>query len=342
MAPSTRKALSSNEKEIILAHHKEKKSVTEISNIVKRSKSVVHRVINKYKQTNSLEAKPKTGRPPKTSSREDRKIVSMSKKDRFATAASISREFSEETGNTISRKTVSRRLRSVGLHARVPASKPLISKKNQKARIDFATEHVIWTDAQWDAVHFSDESKFNVFGSDGNCYVRRRTGERLSLRCVKKTVKFGGGGVMVWGMISSTGVGPIIRLNGNMNAEVYKQLLQQHVVPNLRFSACQPAIFMQDNAPCHKAKKVMTFLEEEEVGVMNFPAQSPDLNPIENLWKIIGERAQKRNPQNQDHLWELLRAEWEGINSELCKKLIRSCGRRCSAVIKSKGMFTKY
>lgn len=78
---------------------------------------------------------------------------------------------------------------------------------------------------------------------------------------------------------------------------------------------------MQDNAPCHKAQKVMG-LFEEGISLMKWPAQSPKLNPIENVWKLIGERAQKRNLKNQDHLWELLKDEWKGITADFCKKLI--------------------
>lgn len=133
----------------------------------------------------------------------------------------------------MSRKTVARRLKNAGLHARIPALKPLISKRNQRARLEYTREHVVWTDAQWDTVHFSNKSNFTIFGSEGKIYVRRRTGERLSSQCVKKTIKFDGGSVMVWGMISSAGVGPIIRVHDNINAEIYKRLLQQHVVPRL-------------------------------------------------------------------------------------------------------------
>ena len=71
--------------------------------------------------------------------------------------------------------------------------KPLISKKNQKVRLDFATKYIVWTEEQWNMVPFSDESKFNLFGSDGKRFVRSTNEERLSPQCVKKTVKFGGG-----------------------------------------------------------------------------------------------------------------------------------------------------
>ena len=79
-------------------------------------------------------------------------------------------------------------------------------------------------------MHFSDESKFNLVISDGRQYVRRKR-DRLNPMCVKKAVKFGGGSVMVWGMFSSEGVGPLIRINGTVNAKVYWNILEQQVIP---------------------------------------------------------------------------------------------------------------
>ena len=336
-----RMRVSEREKELIIGHYMENNSMSLTATIVRRSKSVVGRVIKRYYEENSLAEKKKTGRPRKTTIREDREIVRMSMKDRFETAASISREFSKTSGKSISRDSVSRRLKDRGLYAMVPLSKPLVSKKNQKTRLAFAAKHVVWSEEQWNQVWFSDESKFNVFGSDGRVHVRRKTGERFSPNCVKTTVKFGGGSVMVWGMISSSGVGPLIRLHGKVNAEVYKQLLDQHVLP-VFYASSQNPVFMQDNAPCHKAKKVMDFLKANNVTTMEWPPQSPDLNPIENVWKLIGERTQKSNPKNQDHLWRLLSNEWNQITPLFCNNLIKSCNRRCAAVIERRGLFTKY
>ena len=137
-------------------------------------------------------------------------------------------------------------------------------------------------------VPFSDESKF-LFGSDGKKFVRRKNGECLSPQSVKKTVKFGGC-VMGCRMISSVGVAAIVHLHGNINASIYKELLRQHVLPHLHKGTVETPIFMQDNVPCHKAKIVLSFLEEEEIAVIDWLRQSPDMNPLENVWKIIGEK----------------------------------------------------
>ena len=256
MSKLSREAVSLGEKRIIISHHEEGKSIRAISRVVGRSVAVVHRIIDNFKNSGSLDAKPKTGRPRKTTPREDRMIVSICKKDRFKTASAIARELNESTNINVSRKTVSRRLVDCGFRAHVPACKPLITKKNKFARLQYAKEHVIWSTDQWEKVHFSDESKFNVFGSDGRQFVRRRIGERLSPKCVKKTVKHGGGSVMVWGSISTEGTGPLVRLHGKINSSAYKSILSKYAVPYMRACDAQPAIFMQDNAPCHTAKTV--------------------------------------------------------------------------------------
>ncbi len=106
----------------------------------------------------------------------------------------------------------------------------------------YATKHVVWNELKWSKVFFSDESKFNIFNSYGRIHVRRRSGERVSPQCAKKTVKFGGSSVMAWSVISASVVGFLVQLHGRVNAEVYKQLLDQHVIPYLRLAG-QNSIF---------------------------------------------------------------------------------------------------
>ena len=147
---------------------------------------------------------------------------------------------------------------------------------------------------------------------------------------------------MVWGSISAEGVGPLVRLEGSVHAGVYKALVEEHVLPVLRRAVNQPAIFQQDNAPCHKAKSVLDVFRREGVEVMDWPAQSPDLNPIENVWKILGQRSKARNPKTTEELWLALKKEWNLISVEEIQNLIASCSRRCQHVIKTKGLHTKY
>ena len=137
------------------------------------------------------------------------------------------------------------------------------------------------------------EVDVHVFASDSKQFVRRN-GESLNSNCIKKTVKYGGGSVTVFGMISWQGSSPPVRLNTKVNAAVYKNVLE-HVVPVLQNSGIETSVFMQDNTACHKAKLVMNYLADQGVEVMNWPAQSPDLNPTENFrTKSYGEKSRKR------------------------------------------------
>ena len=135
---------------------------------------------------------------------------------------------------------------------------------------------------------------------------------------------------------------PLVRLQTRVNAQIYKNIVQDHVVPIIQNSGFDRASFMQDNAPCHKAKVVMSYLSEQDFEIMDWPPQSNDLNPIENLWKTLGVKGMERNPTNTEDFWVKLQEEWSKISIEDCQKLIRSCSRRCAAVIASKGSFTKY
>ena len=131
------------------------------------------------------------------------------------------------------------------------------------------------------------------------------------------------GSVIVRGMIFSAGVGTIVGFHGNIKASVYWELLRLHALPHLHKRTVETPIFMHDNGLCHKAKTVMGFLEEG-IAVMKWPPHRSDMNPLDNVWKIIGEKAQNRNPQNIDDLWGFLKEEWESITVTFSKKLIGS------------------
>ena len=94
---------------------------------------------------------------------------------------------------------------------------------------------------------------------------------------------------------------------------------------------------MQDKAPCHTVKSVKTILSDEVVDVRELPDQSPDMNPIETVWKLLIERAKEKNPRNVEELWTNLKGELSKISVDECKTLIRSCSKGCQAVLKIKG-----
>uniref|UniRef100_A0A8R1DS15 HTH_Tnp_Tc3_2 domain-containing protein n=1 Tax=Caenorhabditis japonica TaxID=281687 RepID=A0A8R1DS15_CAEJA len=108
-------------------------------------------------------------------------------------------------------------LQVAGLHGQRPVKKPLVSLKKRKARVEWAKQHLSWGPREWANHIWSDESKFNLFGTDGIQWIRRPIGSRYAPQYQCQTVKYGGGSVMIWGCFSDTSMGSLKRIVGTMD-----------------------------------------------------------------------------------------------------------------------------
>jgi transposase len=267
----------------------------------------------------------------------------MSLNNRRLTAPDIRKSLSNDYGVDVTPRTIQNRLMEAGLYGRVARRKPLISEKNRIARLNWAKEHANWTIQQWECVLWSDESKFNLFGSDGQVLVRRRAGEAMNSACVVPTVKHGGGNIMVWASMSAYGPGPIRLVEGVMDQYQYRSILEETMLPAAQnLFADRRWIFQHDNDPKHTAKSVKQWIEDQDFHCLWWPAQSPDLNPIEHLWQDVDLPVKNFRPSNKEELFRVVNDAWRGILSSRCRNLVQSMGRRCKAVIDAKGGPTKY
>ena len=234
----------------------------------------------------------------------------------------------------------------MGMKAVVKKKRPLLSQRHRRERLDFAISHKDWTVEDWKHVVWSDETKINCLGSDGRKWAWKKAGEGLSDRTVAGTVKFGGGSLMMWGCMMWEGVGYGCKIDGRMDAELYTQILEDELQQSLEYYGKEVAdiIFQQDNDPKHKSKKATQWFEDHQYNVMIWPAQSPDLNPIEHLWTHLKKKLAEyeQPPKGILELWERAEAEWNKIDKEVCQNLIESMPRRIEAVIGAKGGYTKY
>lgn len=305
-------------------------------------RSIVSRTIKNFNTRGSIVPLKNPGRPRKTTKKMDRRIIRLSMDNPFMSSTKILSEIKETGECHVSTRTIRRRLVDNNLFSRRPAKKPLLSKKNIRARLEFAATHAEWSTEKWKNVLFSDESKFNLFRSDGVCHVRRPKDERLNPKYVCPTVKHGGGSVMVWGCFSSHGMGPLHRIEGIMDKFVYKNILENVMEPYAEEFMPITYEFQQDNDPKHTSKLVKKWFRDNQIKVMVWPAQSPDLNPIENLWQIVDQKIRDKNYSNLDELFEALNSVWQNIPQETITRLIESMPNRCRDVLKAKGHWTKY
>lgn len=150
---------------------------------------------------------------------------------------------------------------------------------------------------------------------------------------------------MMWGCFQGNKLGPLALCpEGRMNAKKYCTVLEDHFLPFWN-SLGEDAIFMEDGAPPHTAKHTKNWQASHGVCSMTWPAQSPDLNPIENVWQQLKTALEKRSPsvRTKGELLVALQEEWAKLREKnTLAVLIRSMHKRVKQVISSGGMPTKY
>ena len=169
----------------------------------------------------------------------------------------------------------------------------------------------------------------------------------MNASCQQGTVQAGGGSVMVWGVFIWNGLGPLVQLNRSLTANGYVQLLGDHLQPfmDVMFPT-NDGLFMDDNAPCHRATTVRDWFDEHsgQLQRMIWPPRSPDMNPIEHLWDIIERSLRAQNPASAtlSQLWASTQDTWLTIYAGDFQRLVESMPRRVAALRRARRGPTRY
>lgn len=338
-------SLSPEECTRIITMVQEGRSQRSTARTVGVSLSTVQRVLQRFQETGMNIRRPGNGRPRCTTVREDRFIVSTMLRNRHLTAVQVRNSLQEVHHNNVSSDTILRRLREADIKPYRPANGPKLLREHRVARLRFAREHIRWTDEDWSRVMFSDESRFCLFTHDGKRRVYRRPGERYRQACFEEKVPFGGGSIMVWAGISSESRTELVIIeNGSLTAPRYvEEILNEHVGPFLVNMGAN-SIFMHDNARPHSAHLVNAYIQDVGITRMEWPARSPDLNPIEHLWDKLGRCVKQRSPAAATlrELRSALVEEWSNIDQNCIRNLVYSMPHRLNEVIRARGGNTSY
>ncbi len=321
----------------IISLHKKGEGYKKISKALLISQNTVAKVVQTFKKDGTATiSQRRSGRPRKLTPRQERLLMRRVEENRHASSLQLSKEVESQTGVTISRDTIRHTL-----HGCRPRKKPLLKPRHKKAHLEFARTHADKDEDYLDSILWSDETKINVFGTDGFKTVWCRKGEEYKEKHMVPTVKHGGGSVLMWGCMSAAGVGELHFIDGIMNSQMYCSILKEKVLPSLR-ALGRRALFQHDNDPKHTSKATVGFLKKNRVKVIQWPSMSPDLNPIEHLWGILKRQVEHHSPSSIQSLKEVILEEWKKIDLAKCRQLVHSMPRRLGAVIKNHGGHTKY
>ena len=280
-----------------------------------------------------------TGRPRGTSRRDDRLIIRIVHVDPSAPLSEISAE------TNITRTTAWRRLREAEHVSRKRPSKLHLTNRHKTLRLQWAMKHCHWRN-QWSRIVWSDEAAVRLRFSDGRLRLWIKSGQKVPDRFFTSRRQEDGKKLLIWGAIWSDGRTSLHVMRENMNSERYIQVLEAHVYP-ISFSLGDPSsdwTLMDDNAPPHRSLATRAFKRTAGIRTLDWPARSPDLNPIEHVWSLLKRRVRRqlRPSDDLERLEFLIKEEWNHLDQQVIKNLICSMPSRVRTVIERRGEESGY
>ena len=296
------------------------------------SKKAVWATIKKYKEHGTISRLPGSGRPFKLTRAMLDIIEAQMELDDETTATQLVRIL-EERGYKVSKSTIERARRILGWTFHGSRYCQLIQNANKEKRVQWALKHrgndfedVVWT----------DESTIQLENHRTFSFRKVGTAPKPKPRA-KHPYK-----VMVWAGISCKGATNICLLNCSVNSAVYQEVLRTHLLPFLR-RQLPGGKLQQDNAPCHTSKATRKFLNTKKVQLLKTPSESPDLNPIENVWHEMKHYIRTTaKPKTKEELLLAIQVFWATVTPEKCSRYINHLRKVIPKVIELNGEPTGY
>ena len=297
--------------------------------------------MKKYKEKGTFDDLPKSGRPKKVTTRLQRSIVRTIITNPFASSEEIKKDLPDSS--LISSSSIRKIMVNEGYRAYKAKIKPFLTQKHKETRKMFAENFGEKDQEFWQKVIFSDETRISLLASDKPPLVRRPRNSSLDSKFLRPSFKHPVS-IMIWGCFSWHGLGEIYIIDGTVNNGKYLEILTNNLMPYIqeKFKNERP-IFQDDNAPAHRHRNVKSWMIENELYHLDWPAQSPDLNPIENLWHFLKMKVKKYCPKNKAELISTVKKVWESeIPQELVQNLIKSMLNRLSLLKEANGGHINY
>ncbi|KFM64089.1 Transposable element Tcb1 transposase, partial [Stegodyphus mimosarum] len=304
----------------------------EVSDELGIAQSVISRLWQRSQDDDNVSRRYNTGRPRVTTPNEDQYLAVTAKRNWRSATSDLSPQLSSATGTTISRQTVYRRLGQIGLYARIPVRCIPLTATHCRLRLAWSREHELWTPQQWACVMFSDESRFSLQSDSRRTFICRAPGTRYHQENIPERHRYGGAGVLVWiGIILGSRTDLHVQI-GTMTSQIYRDVILKQHVRLFRGAMGVQFVFMDENTCPHCANIVSECLQSEDITRMDWPAFSPDLNPVQHVWDMLcrGFAARQPPPTCLPELRRALFFEWCNIKipQDHIDNLILSMPRR--------------
>jgi transposase len=345
---TSRRETTVEERVEVWTWYKSDKTISEIGRLTGLPRSTCSDIIKRAKLAtgkDKFSSKPRAGAPPKITPKAERRLMRAAWNDTQAPLLALGTP--SKSGVKISRRTVRGILKRNGKARRRPRRKPYLSKRHIGLRRKFYYDEKT---RNWWLVCWSDECTMEV-GYDGRQFwITRAPGEEYLPKNLKPTFKSGRTTISVWGCFMGNERGPLIVLpkGQNMNQQLYTDLvLKPHFIPFYKKMVRKygsQVVIQEDGAKYHFAPIPTKYKDLKKVKQLNWPPQSPDLAPIENLWKILKDKVSGRRHRirSAEEMGIAACLEWEKIPVEMLGKLSNSMTNRLRELKQNKFRSIRY
>jgi transposase len=320
--------------EIVIEGKKKHPNYSKIARKVKTTPKTVKAVLQKYKETGSIKDRPRSGRKRKFTEAEAKKMVKQAKKGKFAT------QIARESPKKPHVNTVRNYLNEGGIKWLKKKKIQRLSERHKIRRVEYSHEMKGYN---WNKVLFSDEKTFYLGASSD--YAWQDPKNRISEEKTPYPKKLN-----VWGAIGTHMKAKLYYFETNLNSELYVRILKTRLkekqliyAPKCPKTLAKKWEFLQDNAKYHKTTEAMETIEDL-VGDRNIehPANSPDLNPMENMWSYLDSKVKEAGPKTISSLKRVLTRAWNDLSWEYVAKSTKSMSRRLQKCIECGGQRLDY
>lgn len=296
------------------------------------SEGTVRNYLHKWKSGLSVEEIKPVGQPPKINALERQFITQTIERNGTATCRTLALELERTKGIEVSRRCVNGHLIDLGYRYSLPRVVPFLTDAHIQRRVEWCHK---FKNFDWSSVYFSDETYIELHGAP--LCVWHRNGARPTAPRSKYSSK-----MLFWAAISIKTRTDLISSSGTMNSERYCQMLKDSFIPFTIRSRTRRFFLQQDNAPAHISKLSKAFFATNDLKTIEWPANSPDLNPIENIWGILKRNVSIRSPTTMNELSFFAADEWAKIPAETVQKTINSMKLRILQVLERNGRKCDY
>jgi len=318
---------------VLWLHYLKKETQDNISEQVRVSQATVSRIIGRWASHGDIEGQKGQGRHSEISAKEERQILELQNVDRLRPATSIHREMIANGSNLSYHQVWS----AIGktFHATYAPYQIKLSQDNRSGRLKWAQSFLSWRQWKRDLVIWTDEKIFCLYPQSKKMKVKLLADESPEVYGLPQ-VQQGGGHIMIWGAIGISGQIHHATLHGKIDSKTFSKFLRNEALPAIKAKHPTRWILQQDNAPPHKGE-TLDVIEEEKIETVTWPAKSPDLNPIEQVWGWMAKEVDHKSFKNLHELEECVYSIWEKVPKDVILAYIKKLNDKAQYVLDNNG-----